>query len=266
MNTRSRSVLRGALALLSPWIVLEQIGLALLVFLLYAVWLKVPDANAFEVAGSVLLALIAIAIAGAGESSLLLRLAGHKGMRGRLLRGTLLLLAGFLVWLAWSAVLHHLRSDDEMRAGYFNSRLPHALRYFFSYERILLLLGWMWAAVSWIGTGVIAIVVFAGTASVRPLRAMGRALRSLTYWIAVVLVAAVATTLTTALIGWTPGHGLRVEMMSLAIRLAVTVLVDAVLVCLVLTILAECIRRSDATYSTPGGAPAESQRRTVDNP
>jgi len=44
------------------------------------------------------------------------------------------------------------------------------------------------------------------------------------------------------------------------------VLVDAVLVCLVLAILAACVRQSDALYATPAGTPDESQPRTVDNP
>jgi hypothetical protein len=266
MMTRSPSVLRGTLTLLSLRLVLEQIGLALLTFLLYAVWLKVPDASAFEVAGSVLLALIAIAIAGSGESSLFLRLVGHERTRVRLLRGSLLLLGGFVVWFMWSALLDQLRGDDALRAGYLNSRLPASVRYFFSYEHILLMIGWMWTAVEWIGAGVIAIVVFAGTASVQPLRAMLYASRSISYWIVLIVGSATATGITGALLGWTPGHGLRVEMISLVVRLAVATLVDAVLVCLVLAVLAECVRRVDAIYSTTAGTPDESQPRTVDNP
>jgi hypothetical protein len=44
MTARPPSVLRGALSLLSVRLVLQQIGLALLVFLLYVLWLHVPDA------------------------------------------------------------------------------------------------------------------------------------------------------------------------------------------------------------------------------
>lgn len=266
MTARSPSVLRGALSLLSVRLVLAQIGLALLVFLLYVVWLRMPDASVLEVIASMLLALIAIAVAGAGESALLLHLAGRARTAGRLLRGTLLLLAGAALWFAWSALLGHLHTNDSLHAGYWNSRLPHPLRNFFSYEHILLWLGWFWATLTWAGAGVIALLVFAGTASARPVRAVALAARSVTFWTAVVLCAAAASVGTSLLLEWTPGHGLRVELMSLVLRLGLAMLIDAILACFLLAILAACVRRADALYATPAGAPDESQPRTADNP
>ena len=267
------STLRSALARMSVRLVLQQIGLALLIFLLYALWLHVPDASALDVIGSALLALLAVAVAGAGESALLLRLAGRARMPERLLRGALLLLAGAVLWFGWNALLDHLRgsydSNDLLWAGYLNSRFPHQLRNSFSYGHILSWLRWMWAMLGWIGAGLIAIGVFAGSASVRPLRAAGCALRSITYWAALVAGTMAATAITGALVNWTPGHGLRVEMLSLVLRLAAVALVDAAVVCLLLAILAACVHRSDeagAPYSTPAGTPDLSQPRTVDNP
>jgi len=110
----------------------------------------------------------------------------------------------------------------------------------------------------WIGAGLVAIAVFAGTASVRPLRAAGCALRSITYWAALVAGTMAATAITGALVNWTPGHGLRVEMLSLVLRLAAAALIDAAVVCLLLAILAACMYQSDeagAPYSTPAGTP-----------
>ena len=52
-------------------------------------------------------------------------------------------------------------------------------------------------------------------------------------------------------------------------REQVQALVDAAVVCLLLAILAACVRRIDeagAPYSTPAGTPDLSQPRTVDNP
>ena len=267
------SILRSALARMSVGLVLQQIGLALLVFLLYALWLHVPDASALDVIGSALLALLVVAVAGVGESALVLRLAGRARAPERLLRGALLLLAGAVLWFGWNALLDHLRgsydSNDLLWAGYLNSRFPHQLRNSFSYGHILSWLRWMWAMLGWIGAGLIAIGVFAGSASVRPLRAAGCALRSITYWAALVAGTMAATAITGALVNWTPGHGLRVEMLSLVLRLTTAVLVDAAVVCLLLAILAACVRRSDeagAPYSTPAGTPDLSQPRTVDNP
>ena len=264
--TRSPSVLRSALDLLSIRLVLKQIGLALLVFALYALWLRVPDASVIDVIASALLALIVLAVAGGGESTLILRLAGTARSPWRLLRGGLFLLAGVALWFAWATLLDHMHGDDYLRAGYLNSRFPHSLRNFFSFAHIVLWLGWMWTALEWIGAGVIAVFVFAATVSSQPLRPMTRALSCLSYWIALVLGITAATVLTGSLIEWTPGHGLRVEMLSLVLRLSLAVLVDAAVVCLLLAILAVCVRRTDSLYSTPAGTPDESQPRTVDRP
>lgn len=264
--TRSPSMLRSAFALMSVRVVLQQIGLALLVFALTAIWLRIPDASVVDVIGTALLALIVLAIAGAGESAIILRLSGHARTPMRLLRGALLLLAGAALWLAWSTLLDHIHGGDFLRAGYLNSRFPHSLRNFFSFQHILLWLGWMWTTLLWIGAGVIGLFVFAVISGIRPSGAIARALRSFTYWIVVVLGSMSATVLTSSLIHWTPVHGLRIEALVLAIRLSVALLVDGVVVCLVLAILAVCVRRSDAPYSAPTGTPDESHPRTVDNP
>jgi hypothetical protein len=264
--TRSPSVLRSALNLLSTRLVLKQIGLALLVFALCTLWLRMPDASAIDLIGSAWLALIVLAVAGGGESALILRLADRPRTPVRLLRGTLFLLAGVALWFAWSTLLDHLHGDDYLRAGYLNSRFPHSLRNFFSFAHIVLWLGRMWTTLEWIGAGVIAFFVYTATASVRPHRAMLRVLHCLTYWIALVLGMIGATVLTGSLVEWTPGHGLRVEAMSMVLRLSLVVLVDAVVVCLLLALLAACVRQTDALYSTPTGTPDESQPRTVDKP
>jgi hypothetical protein len=170
------------------------------------------------------------------------------------------------VWFAWSTLLDHLHGDDYLRAGYLNSRFPHTLRYFFTFDHLVLWLGWIWTSLAWIGAGALAIVVFAATASSQPARSIARTLRCPTYWIAVVLGTIAATALAGSLIGWTPGHGLRVEMASLILRLTFATLVDATVVCLILAILATCVRQQDALYSTPAGTPDDNQPRTVDTP
>jgi hypothetical protein len=273
MKPRSSSVLRSAFALMSIRLVLQQIGLAVLVFLLYALWLRVPDASVLDVAGSVCLALLVIFVASAGESVLMLRLTNRPRTPGRLLRGALLLLAGAALWLGWVALLGHFRGDynsnDNLWAGYLNSRFPHQMRNVFSYQHILLWLGWMWTALQWVGAGIVAAFVFAGTVSQRPIRAALRSLRSIAYWCFAVLVATAASVFSGTVLGWTPGHGLRIEMTSLVFRLTAVVLVDAVVVCLGLAMLATFARESDqpdAAHSTVAGTPDDSQPRTADAP
>jgi hypothetical protein len=264
--TKSSSVLRNALNLLTVRLVLKQIGLALLVFALYALWLRIPDASALDVIATAVLAFIVLAVAGGGETMLFLHLADRPRTPAKLLRGTLFPLAGVALWFAWSALLDHFHGDDYLRAGYLNSRFPHALRYFFTYEHLMLWLGWMWTALEWIGAGALAIVVFAATASSQPARSVKHAMRCRTYWLAVVLGTIAATVLTGTLMDWTPGHGLRIEIASVILRFTLATLVDATVVCLVLAILAACVRQADALYSTPAGTPDDSQPRTVDKP
>jgi hypothetical protein len=270
MNDRSPSVLRSALGLLSIRLVLLQMGVALAVAILFALWLHMPDASGFEVAGSAILALVVIAVGGAGESALMLRLAGRERTIGRLLRGTLLLAAAVTLWLVWSYFTGSQQAKDPLRAGYFNSQLPHALRYYFTYARISTWLDWTWTVLEWLGAGVLAMVVFAGTASTRAPRAFVRAARSATWWVVVVVGAILATTVTTKTMGWTPGHGLRREMLSLILRMSFVVLLDTVLVCLVLSVIGVLVGRADAldvaTQSTPAGTPDDSQPRTAENP
>jgi hypothetical protein len=251
------TTLRKAVRRMSVRVVVEQAGLALVVFLLGALWLHMPDASALDVIGSSLLGLIVVAVAGGGETAIVLRLTGRERTRGLLLRGALWMLLGAALWLAWGALLARAHGsynqNDVQWAGYLNSRVPHALRNIFSYAHILLWIQWLGMAVAWAGTGAIAIPVFAMMASQRPLRAMLRALRSVTYWITVVVVTIEANICTGALMGWTPGHGLRVETLSLLLRLGAAAILDALVACLLLAILAECaecVVRSDAAQAT----------------
>ena len=71
---------------------------------------------------------------------------------------------------------------------------------------------------------------------------------------------------TGAALQWTPGHGLRIEMLSLVLRLGFVVLTDGLIACLILCALAECVRQANAAYFASAGTPVESQPRTVDEP
>lgn len=267
MNGRPSSILGQALSLLSAPVVLMQIALAVAVALLFALWLHVPDASGWDIIGSVVLALIIIAVAGAGESALMLRLAARDRTPGRLLRGTLLLCVTVALWLVWSWFLGSEQAKDSLRAGYYNSRLPAGMRYFFTYTRIAQWLGVMWTVLTWVGAGVLAVAVFFATASARPHRALTRCMRSLTCWISIFLGAILTSLVTTSVMGWMPGHGLRREMLSLALRLTSVVLFDAAIVCLVLCVFAALTRSVDAlAQSTLGGTLDPSQPRTTDTP
>jgi len=271
MTNHSRSVLRDALSLVTVRFVAEQLGLALLVFGLFVVWLRVPDETLLELAASAALGLVVLAVAGLGEGLLILRIAGREITPGRLIRGALLVLAAAAIWFLWAGWIGHQVWDDPMRAGYLNSRLPRGLRHFFPFERLLLYLGWMWGVVAWIGAGVLAAVVFVMTAGEWRSRAGSIALRSPSFWLTVVVGMGVAAVASSALMHWTLVHGLRLELISLGLRLTAAVMVRAVVACWLLATVAVYVRRADAAYPAPeaatsGGGPEESQPRTAEAP
>ncbi len=275
--TRSPSIMQHALALFNVRLVLQQIGLALLVFALSVIWLRIPDASAIDVAASILLAFIVIGIAGAGESALILRLADQERTLGRLVRGTLFLLLAVMLWIACDTLLNHLQASDSLRAGYLNSQFRHSRRNVFSYEHVLLWLGWLWTLLQSFCIGLIALITVTSTASCNPGRAIKRILHSVAYWIAIVVGIPCAIVLTNGLMQWTPAHGFRIETLSLVLRLGISLLADSVIACLLLAILIAYVRQenvreflsgdtSKADRSTPAGMPEESQPRTADSP
>jgi len=241
-----------------------------LVMLLSVLWLHMPDASAIDVTGSVLLGLAVIWVAGAGETTLFLRLCDTPRTRGRLLRGALLMMLGVALWIGACSVVSHLQSSDPLRAGYLNSRVSFRWRNLFSFTHIMTWLGWTWTAIEWMVAGVIAGFFFPLMTGAQPIQAVRRTLRSITFWIVLVLGTTTASLLTGLLMQWTPGHGLRIEVVSVVLRLAVAMLIDGTLAVFLLAVLAVCVRRSDTTYhnthDTPGGTPDVSQPRTADNP
>lgn len=270
MSTHPTSIWRRALPLFSVRLVMGQIETAGLVFLLFLAWLRVPDASALDVAATLLLGLLIVVVAGVGESFVLLRLSGRERNARRLLLGTLYLIAGAALWFGWSALIGSLRGNDFQRAAYYNSQLPHQLRYFFTYLRIAQWLGWMWNTLTWAGAGLLALTAASLTCSAKPLQAIARGLRSVTYWLVLLIGSFAATTLTSSLINWTPGHGLRREMLSLALRLSAAIIFDAIALSLVLAVIAACCRSiaddAASAQSTPAGTPDLSHPRTTDTP
>jgi hypothetical protein len=264
MTTRT-SVLRSALALVSPRIVATQIALAVLVFGLSVLWLRMPDASLVDVVGTVLLGIFVLALAGGGEASMMLRLCGRPLTLWRLLRGCVLVLVGVALWFGWSLLIGHLSANDWEWAGYLNSRAPHQLRNVFSYLHLHSFFEGLWSTLRWVGAGLLGAFVFAANTANRPLRALGTISRSLSYWLCLLVGVIAAVQITGFVMGWTPGHGLAVETFSLVLRLAGVVIFDALVVCLLLSVLAACVLRSDS-YETPAGTPEDSQPRTVPTP
>jgi hypothetical protein len=241
---------------------LQQLALAAVLALLVIGWLHVPDANAFEVALSVLLALLIAAVACAGEAFLALRLVRKPCAARRLILGAVAAFFAAILWYLLSLAIEHLQLNDALRAGYLNSRFPASMRRTFSYPHLLLWMGWLWKTLQWIAAGLLAACAFACTTCEAPAKGIFAILRSARYWALIVLCVFV-TVITSTLLNWTPGHGLAVESISLILRLAIVIALNAAVVALLLQSMAQAILRIQ-----PAGtiAPDATQPRTVDKP
>jgi hypothetical protein len=260
-----KGILRSALARVTVRFVLLQLLLASAVALLFAAWLHIPDSGVIAVIATISLAVFILALAFCGEASLLRRLAGST--RGQMLPGAVALLLAAGLWLGWSTWLIHLSASDFTRvAGYANSRFPHLLRNVFTFENLLKWLGWMWLALKWLGAGLLLAVAVPFAQASRPVRTGSRVAFSLTYWMTLALSATIVTLITEAMIEWTPGHGLRVETISLVFRLGAVAIIDAISACFVLAVITAIVTRSEGAQAIPGGTPEPSQPRSVDIP
>jgi hypothetical protein len=260
-----KGTLRSAFAYVTVRFVLLQLGLVLIVSLLFTAWLHIPDSGIIAVIATVLLAALILALGFCGEASILRELADSK--RGHIFSGAVALLLAAALWLAWSTWLNHFDSNDFTRAaGYANSRFPHSLRNVFSFQNLLRWLGWTWLALKWLGAGILLAIAVPLAQASRPVRAGLRVFFSLSYWMTLAVSAIIATLITQGMIEWTPGHGLRVEAISLVLRLGVVAIVDAALVCFVLAVITAVVIRFESRQAIPLGTPELSQPRSVDIP
>ncbi len=260
-----KGILRSALAYMTGRFVVLQLGLILIVSLLFAAWLRVPDSGVLAVIGTVLLASLILVLAFGGEASLLRRLTGST--RGHILPGAVALLLAATLWLGWSSWLNHLSASDFTRlAGYANSRFPHSLRNVFTFENLLRWFGWVWLALQWLGAGILLAIAVPFSQTSRPLRAGLRVGFSFSYWMILALTAIIVTSITQGMVEWTPGHGLRVEAISLVLRLVTVAIIDAVLICFVLAAITAIVVRFEGRHAIPGGIPEVNQLRSVDIP
>lgn len=244
-------------------VALQQIALAALLFVLLAGWLHIPDANAFEVSISVVLAALIAAVAGAGESAIALRLTGRPVTLQSLIPGMVAVILAAVLWYALSLGVDHLGENAGLWAGYLNSRAPASLRNIFSYEHLFQWSSWLGSLVLWVAASLLAAVAFVCATCKRPVACLRAILGSRTYWLSVLLFAVVEGILTGMLMGWTPGHGLGIEAFSLIARLALVVVLNAAAVAL----LFQTMARAVVCFQSAGiDEPAMSQPRTAEMP
>ena len=215
----SVQLLRGARDKTNVRFLLSQAGLAAAAFVLFLLWLRVPDANIAEVLFSALLAIALLLITTVGEAWLLLRVRQVQPARRSVVRGGVTLLVAIALLFPLAALLDHISINDSLRAGYLNSQLSAGMRRVFTYPHLMTIFHQMWASIFWAAAIVLTMGAVAVTVARKSLRALGSMLQSLTAWVVLSLATIIASETTLKLLHWTPGHGLGVETASLLLRL-----------------------------------------------
>lgn len=234
MTSRSSDI-RAALKKMPKIIVLQWVGnLALMLFA--ALWLQIPDSHVWQFVlsiGSGLLFLLAVLWLYARTFSVLQRTTSFRFQR------ILLLVLFAALWLLALHSIGVLREKEGLFAGFWNSKLPANLRYFFDYRRLVAWQDRFYDAAEWVLAGFllpIAIELCATGVRLINLKPIAKVYRHWVYWVVVIVAGFAGTALARAIAGWTPGKGVASETVSLVVRLGAIYTVDILLWCFVLAL------------------------------
>ena len=212
----------------------------LLLMLLAAGWLQIPDSHTWQFAFSVLSgALLVVAFLG-------LYVATFRYLRPSAApppRWLGCLLLGFFVVL-WVLLLQPIsagRAHESLVAGYLNSQSPTWVRYHLGYSKLVAWQERIYDCIHWLLAGLllpIAIETCAFGLGPGWLRRAAGVYRHWLYWLAVLVCGLGGSAITWALAEWTPAAALAGQTLSVVLRLGVAYTVDILLWCFVLTLTA----------------------------
>jgi hypothetical protein len=219
----------------------------LVLVMLGVFWLQIPDSHVWEFALSILFACGLLALFFWCCSWVFKRMLKPAEKERWWWLQWILLAAVIVVWLLLQMPIDRLLEHRALYAGYWTSRLPRGLRGLRTFEHLVVLQNWMYFSLRLIVTGLLLPVAIVAGAS----RLHGSAGRIFGlwlqwwYWVAALVCGWIAFAVSGKLMGWTPGHGLMAEMLSLLVRLGFVFTLDVLLACFVLAVIAVGLRRSE---------------------
>jgi hypothetical protein len=232
--------IRGVLSRLKGRLFLGQWLGNLLLMLLAACWLQIPDSHTWQFAFSML----SVVLLAAGF--LWLYTATFRYLRAcaapppRWL--SWLLLAVFVVF--WWLLLQPIaagRAHESLFAGYWNSQSPTWLRYHLGYSKLVAWQECIYDCMQWMLAGLLLpIAVETCACGLLPgwLRRAVRVYRHWLYWLAVLVCGLGGSAITWALADWVPVAGLAGQTLSVAARLGFASTVESLLWCFILALVA----------------------------
>ncbi len=261
-----RDLIRSLLAPFSSWklIALHLFGNAIL-FAAASLWLLIPEAHSWQLIATALAAtLLLVAIAWLHGGTLAHGLAAthdtlfsdlRLGLRNFLPIALVLIL--FFLLRGWSVAF----ADRSWQiSGYFFTRLPHFLQTLFGETGFHKWIDFKFSALIWFFLPALFLPFLSAAAySGFSRRALGPALRLYLrwkLWLATALAALIGVWLPTLLINWTPGHGLRREAISMALRFLAAYLLAIAAWLSLTSVVGALLRQSGLIQSSSGNPPA----------
>lgn len=235
---------REALGALRPGLIASVWVGCLMLAVLGALWLQIPDSHVWQfgfsmVSGCALLALSFWLCCGVFMRLLKPRETAQWWVRW------ILLAVVIAAWWMLQMPIDRLVEHRELYAGYWTSKLPHGARWLHTYEYLLVLQDWIYFSLKLIVTGLLLpVAMVAGASGFRDgLGQIFKVWPRWWYWVAVLAGGWIGFAVSGRMMGWSPRRGLAGEILSLLVRLGFAFTLDVMLACFVLAVAALGLRR-----------------------
>jgi hypothetical protein len=209
-------------------------------------WLQIADSHVWQFVLSIVAAVL-IAWMFVWLYSVTFRRVRLPELAAPVWMSAVVLLVVFGVWMVLGHPINAGREHEALYAGYWNSKLSPAMRTVFTYTRLVMLQDRFYDVVEFVIAGLLLPVAVEGMAAgVGSLRRVFSVYWRWRYWVSAAVAWAGATTIFGLLVGWTPGHTVRGEVVSAAVRIGVAYTVVVLLWCLVVTMVGRYLRGLDS--------------------
>ncbi len=228
-------------------VLLQWFGNLVLLLLAFA-WLQIPDSHTWQFLFSLLSAAVLVLAFLALHARTFRRLCAVTPAAPWRLR-LLILFAVILLGYFLLQLIGFGRGHETLFAGDWNSRFSAGRRSFFTFQRLVVWQDHFYDLLQWLLVALLLPIAFVGavgglrggTLSIRDIY------RHLLYWLVVVVFGFAGSYVTSLLVGWTPGQGTAIEILSVLLRLGTAYTLDVLLWCFVLALMAVYAVRAAST-------------------
>jgi hypothetical protein len=232
-------------------VLLQWFGNLVLMVLAFA-WLQIPDSHTRQFLLS-LFAAAFLVLAFLGLHARTFRKLSSLPPSGPLWQRLAVLLAVIAFGCFLLQLIGVSRSYETLFAGYWNSKFSSGQRSFLTFQRLTQWQDHFLDLLQWLLAALLLPIAFVGggSGSRRVWSSATRIYRHLLYWLIAVAFGFAGSKITSLLVGWTPGHGTVVEILSVFVRLGLAYTLDILLWCFLLALIAVYFSGATATEPQP---------------